>query len=601
MSNDIDRINLNDVNNLYHLFCTRVRHSPDKVAYQYCEPNETEWKAITWSEMADHVARWQTALKTEELNPGDRVALMVNNSPDWVMFEQAALGLGLIVIPMYTNDRAENVGYMIDDADIKLLFIETDRQWQEIKSICADRTTLKRIIIKQKTAEQSERLRYVNDWLPDETMRYPLAELSVHKSSLATIVYTSGTTGKPKGVMLSHQNILWNADSALDTATVYSTDTFLSFLPLSHMFERTVGHYLAIFCGGTVNYARSIEKLAEDLLSAKPTVLVTVPRIFERVYNKIQAQLKEKPAVARFLFKSTVATGWRRFLWQQGRASWHPSLLFWPILFLLVGKKVMTKLGGNMRLAVSGGAPLSAEIAKTFIGLGLPISQGYGLTESSPIISANKLDDNYPDSVGTPLRDVSIKLGDNDELLVRSPGVMLGYWNNEEATKKAINEDGWLHTGDIAKIENEHIYITGRIKEILVLSTGEKVPPADIEMAIINDPLFEQIIVLGEQKPYLTALVVFNLNEWKKMAIDLNIDSNPDSKDVNTEAVNNRVTERIKHQIQNFPGYAKIYKTYNVLDPWTVENGLLTPTLKLKRNEINAYYQDAIAGLYEGH
>jgi len=259
----------------------------------------------------------------------------------------------------------------------------------------------------------------------------------------------------------------------------------------------------------------------------------------------------------------------------------------------------MAKLGGKMRLAVSGGAPLSAEIAKTFIGLGLTISQGYGLTESSPIISTNKLDDNYPDSIGTPLRDVSIKLGENDELLVRSPGIMLGYWNNDEFTRNTIDADGWLHTGDKAKLENGHIYITGRIKEILVLSNGEKVPPADLEMAIANDPLIDQVMVLGEQKPYLAAIIVFNPEEWTKLANELG--TSPDSSQVNDENVINAVMLRLKAQMKNFPGYAKIYKTHNTLDPWTVENGLITPTLKLKRKEITKCYQDVIDSLYEGH
>ncbi len=599
MSKEISRINISEIDNLYHLFCTRVRHNPDKIAYQYCEGDSPERKSLSWSEMANHVAIWQDAFKSEQLNPGDRVALMVNNCPQWVMFEQAAMGLGLIVVPMYTNDRAENVAYMIDDAQIQLLFIESNEQWQELKGAFVDRETLKRVIIKEKPTETSTLLKHTSEWLPDGSMRYPLAELSVHKSSLATIVYTSGTTGKPKGVMLSHLNILWNADSALDHVEVYESDTFLSFLPLSHMFERTVGHYLPILSNSTIYYARSIELLAEDLLSTHPTILVTVPRIFERVYNKIQAQLKTKSPIARFLFNSAVSTGWRRFLWQQGRSAWHPSILARPILYFLVGRKIMAKLGGNMRVAVSGGAPLATDIAKTFIGLGLPITQGYGLTESSPIISANKLDDNYPDSVGSPLRDVNIKLGDNDELLIRSPGVMLGYWNNEQATKDAINEDGWLHTGDIAKIEHNHIYITGRIKEILVLSNGEKVPPADIEMAISNDPLFDQIMVLGEQKPYLAAIIVLNPDEWTKLAIELNI--SPDRSQLNDTNVINVITERIKAQMHDFPGYAKIYKIYNTLDAWTVENGLITPTLKLKRNEIMNVYQDTIDNLYEGH
>jgi long-chain acyl-CoA synthetase len=259
----------------------------------------------------------------------------------------------------------------------------------------------------------------------------------------------------------------------------------------------------------------------------------------------------------------------------------------------------MAKLGGKMRLSVSGGAPLGADVARTFIGLGLTISQGYGMTELSPVVSTNKLDDNDPVSVGQPLRDVNIKLSDNDELCVRSPGIMLGYWNNEQATKEIIDDDGWLHTGDKAKIVDDHIYITGRIKEILVLSTGEKVPPADIELAIAQDPLFEQTIVIGEQKPFLAAIVVFNEDEWKKLTRYLNIEASNDS--LNSERIIKYTLDRIQKQLHDFPGYANIYKITITLEPWTVENNMLTPTLKLKRDEIMQYFNTAIVEMYKGH
>jgi long-chain acyl-CoA synthetase len=524
---------------------------------------------------------------------------MVNNCPEWFMFEQAALGLGLVVVPLYTNDRADNVCYVIEDAGIKLLFIQGDEQWIQLKDGCDNQDTLQRIISKDILSIHDKAVTHIHSWLPDEARRFPLAELNVHKSSLATIVYTSGTTGKPKGVMLSHHNILWNADSGTHSVEVYSDDNFLSFLPLSHMFERTVGYYLPIICGSMISYARSIEKLAEDLVSIKPTVLITVPRIFERVFNKINAQLEQKSPVARYLFKATVNVGWRRFLLQQKKASWHPALLFWPLLNLLVARKIMAKLGGNMRLAVSGGAPLGADVARTFIGLGLTISQGYGMTELSPVVSTNKLDDNEPTSVGQPLRDVDVKLGEKDELCVRSPGIMLGYWNNEKATKEIIDDDGWLHTGDKAKIIDEHIYITGRIKEILVLSNGEKVPPADIEMAIAQDPLFEQSMVIGEQKPFLAAIVVLNEDEWLKLARKLNIEANEDS--LNSDRVKKLVIERVNKQLHDFPGYANIYQVYVTLEAWTVDNNMLTPTLKLKRNQISQQYDQKINAMYEGH
>ena len=596
----IDRIPLAETNNLFDLFCHRARKTPDKLAYRYFDKHQDTWLEITWSQMADHVAIWQAALKNEDLSPGDRVALIASNCPRWVMFEQAAIGLGLVVIPLYTNDRTDNICYIIDDAQVKVLLVDTKDQWNTCREGLHHRPSLQRIVTLEKCDESMDaRLVHIDKWLPDATQRYPLRELSAHKSTLATIVYTSGTTGKPKGVMLSHENILWNADSALDSVAVYDSDEFLSFLPLSHMFERTVGHYLPIMAGSVVSYARSIEQLAEDLLYIKPTVLITVPRIFERVYNKIATQLEAKSPLARLLFRSAVELGWQQFLFQQGKKAWHPKLIFLPLLRLLVSRKIMNKLGGRMRIAVSGGAPLSMEIAKTFIGLGLTISQGYGLTEASPIISTNKLDRNDPSTVGEPLRDIEIRLGEADELLIRSPGVMLGYWNNEAATKEILEADGWLHTGDKAKIVDNHITITGRIKEIIVLSNGEKVPPADLEMAICKDPLIDQIMVIGEQKSFLSAIIVLNSDEWQKLAKNLNLPADEDS--LNSLQVKQAVLDRIKTHINDFPGYANIYRVYNTLQPWNVDNGLITPTLKLKRNVIQDHFRDAIHDLYEGH
>lgn len=600
MTGKIDRINLTEAGNLFELFCVRVRKTPDKLAYRYFDKQQSDWQALTWSQMADCVALWQAALRSESLNPGDRVALMVSNCPSWVMFELAAIGLGLVVVPLYTNDRSENVSYIVDDAQIKVLFIETSEQWNDLKDSLKERQNLSKIICMETVNTSSDpRLIQLNGWLPDPNQRYPLSELSTHKSTLATIVYTSGTTGRPKGVMLSHENILWNAYNALDSVAVFDDDEFLSFLPLSHMFERTVGHYLPIMSGAIINYARSIEQLAEDLLQIKPTVLITVPRIFERVYNKIQTQLGEKSAIARFLFNSAVNVGWHSFLVKQRQKSWHPKLLFLPVLKFLVSRKILAKLGGRMRVAISGGAPLSIEVARTFIGLGLTISQGYGLTESSPIISTNKLDNNDPGSVGEPITGMEVKLGENDELLVRSPSVMLGYWQQDDVTRQVIDADGWLHTGDKAKIENKHIYITGRIKEILVLSNGEKVPPADVEMAITKDPLFDQLLVIGEQKPYLSAIAVLNQDEWKRLAAKLKLSESAD--DINSKKASSAILKRMNEQIKDFPGYANIYQVFNTFEPWTVENGLITPTLKLKRNVILDKYADAIEQLYKGH
>ena len=400
--------------------------------------------------------------------------------------------------------------------------------------------------------------------------------------------------------MLSHRNILANADSGLEYVPMYREDVLLSFLPLSHTFERTVGYYAPMMAGATVAFARSIPQLAEDLLTIRPTVLISVPRIYERVYNKIMAGLAEKPPFATRLFNLAVDTGWRRFLRRQGRGGWHPTFLLWPLLDKLVAGKIMARLGGRMRLAAAGGAPLPPAIAKVFIGLGLNLLQGYGLTETSPIIACNTAEDNDPASVGIPLRDVEVRIGENDELLTRGPCVMLGYWENPEATRELIDAEGWLHTGDKARIERNHIYITGRLKEIIVLANGEKVPPADMEMAIALDPLFEQVMVLGDSRPYLSAIIVLNAEQWKALANTLALDP-ADAAALKSEVLEQAVLERLAGRLGEFPGYAQVRRAACTLEPWSVDNGLITPTMKLKRDRIMARYADEIAAMYAGH
>jgi long-chain acyl-CoA synthetase len=393
--------------------------------------------------------------------------------------------------------------------------------------------------------------------------------------------------------MLSHHNILFDAFKGIESINVFREDLFLSFLPLSHMLERTAGLYIPMMSGAGVAFARSVQDLADDLLTIQPTILISVPRIYERVYGKITAQLAHKSEFARGMFHKAVELGWHRF---QNPGN---TYLLWPLMKRLVANKIMARLGGRLRIAICGGAPLSQEVAKLFVGLGLNLLQGYGLTETSPVISVNKIDNNDPASVGEPLDEVEVKIGANDELLTRSPNVMLGYWNNTQATKEMIDEDGWLHTGDKARIENNHIYITGRLKEIIVLSNGKKVPPADMEMAIAMDNLFEQVMVIGEGCPFLCAIVVLNKTLWLEFAESINVEAEEHS--LHNPAVIKAIQERIDKLIYEFPGYAKIRRLALTLEPWTVENDLITPTLKLKRYKIEAHFAKRIEHLYEGH
>lgn len=589
-----------EADTLAGLFFERVQRTPDRLAYRHYDEGSESWQDISWGEAGVQVARWQAALAGEDLQPGDRVAIMMANCPQWVMCDQATLASGLVVVPLYTQDRAENVAYILQNAGAKILVIGGQEHWDSLQAVHDQLGFLNRIVslVPINTAGHPEpRLKTLGEWLPDQA---ELVRVSWDKNALASIVYTSGTTGRPKGVMLSHHNILWNAHRSLEMVKRGPDELFLSFLPLSHTLERTAGYYLPMMLGAAVAYNRSIPQLAEDLVTVRPTVLISVPRIFERVCNKIQAGLEEKSPIARGLFKLAVDAGWQHFEYQQGRCGWSVKLLLWPLLKKIVASKVMEKLGGRLQLAVVGGAPLPNNVSRLFIGLGLPMIQGYGLTETSPVIAVNQVEKNDPASVGRLLEDVEARIGDKDELQVRSPGVMLGYWANEKATNDMIDSDGWLHTGDKARIDNGYVYITGRIKEIIVLGNGEKVPPADMEMAICMDVLFEQAMVVGDNRPFLSALVVFNPEQWELMARGLDLDANAPGTCASPQ-VRAMVLERITQQISAFPGYAKIRQVRCQLDPWSIENGLITPTLKLKRNEACSRFSDEIESMYSKH
>ncbi len=599
MAANLDAITPEQAGTLHGLFLERVRHTPDKEAYRHFDIQRNAWVSFTWREMQAEVARWQAALAKEGLQKGERVAVMLRNCPQWVMYDQAAMSLGLVTVPLYTVDRAENIAYIVNDAQCKVLLFETAEQWQELNAVKAMMPSVQRFISLDAVRSDEPRLASAAQLLPPEaTLQAPLP---CTMDELASIIYTSGTTGRPKGVMLSHRNILSNAHAALGTFVMYGSDLLLSFLPLSHTFERTCGYYLQVMTGATVAYARSIPLLSEDLLTIRPTILVSVPRIYERIHAAISAKLEEGPALRKQLFHFAENVGWARFEHAQGRGPWKLSFLLWPLLDKLVAQKLLARLGGRLRTAVTGGAALDAEISRMFVGLGLPVVQGYGLTETSPIVTGNHLDNNFPDSVGQPLRGVQVKLGAQNALLVKGPNVMMGYWNNPQATAAMIDADGWLNTGDIARISDTgHIYITGRLKEIIVLANGEKLPPADMEAAILHDPLIDQVLIYGEGKPYLVALAVLNPVVWPDIAAKVGVRHDlPESlTDTNVEA---KVLRRIARNIRAFPGYAKVHRVLLLTEPWTIDNGLLTPKLSMKRDKIVARFAREIDAMYEGH
>ena len=419
------RIRYEDAKTLDGLFRERAKRSADRAAYVDFNANTGRWRPRTWAEMYAAIGRWQAGFAQEGLNPGDRVALMQRNSPEWVMFDQAAYGEGLVTVPLYTVDRPDNVAYILADCGARLVMFDTQEQWEQFRVLKIDLPGVERILVLNPSGASfgDPRVKSVAEWLPETGANRHVTD---DAKRLASIIYTSGTTGRPKGVMLSHDNLLANCRDALTRSDISEDDEFLSFLPLSHVFERNVGYYMGVMVGFKTTYARSIPLLGEDLQSVRPTVFHAVPRIYERVWAAVKAKLDEAPEGKRKLFHRTVDIGYARFEHAQGRGPWKASFLLWPILKKLVADKVLAKLGGRLRSAGAGGAALAPDIARVFIGLGLPLIQGYGMTESSPVITTNTLEDNVPGSVGKVIPNVEIRIAENGELLARGPNVMMG-------------------------------------------------------------------------------------------------------------------------------------------------------------------------------
>jgi long-chain acyl-CoA synthetase len=590
-----DSIPCDTARTLHGLLARRVELTPDRTAYRQFEGQG--WRDYRWQEVADRVARWRAGLAGEGLRPGERVAMSLPNSVDWVCFDQAALGLGLVTVPLYTTDSPGNLAHILEDSGARLLLLDSDERWTPLAALRHRFPELQRVLCRQVAAATGDpAVCPVDDWLPSAGMPRCLTD---DPDALATLIYTSGTTGPTKGVMLSHRNILWNAEAVMQRIPALPTDVFLSFLPLAHAFERTVGYYLPMMAGSCVTYARSVEQLREDLLVVRPTVLLSVPRVYDKIYLAIQAKLGEG-GLKRRLFDKTVALGWQRFAAASGRgpAPRLPDRLLWPLVRHLAAEPVLSRLGGRLRVAVSGGAPLSATVARFFVGLGLPLTEGYGLTEAAPVVTNIAPEAFLPGCVGLPLPGVETRIGPQDELLVRAPSIMQGYWGQPDATAKVIDAGGWLHTGDVVAERGGHIAIRGRLKEILVTSTGEKVPPADMEMALTMDPLFEQTMVVGEARPHLAALLVLAPEPWRRLASGLGLDPADPRALADPRAVEVSLA-RVADRLRAFPGYAQIRAVHLSLAPWTVENGLVTPTMKLKRPELETRFATVIDALYE--
>ena len=592
-----------DAGTLADLFNARVALTPDRVAYRQHDAQSQSWVDWTWGAVAAEVARWRRALAGEQFPAGSRIATIMPSGVSYVCVDQAALSLGLVIVPLHPTDNPGNVGFILRDSEISALVIDNPDYWTELAPEVAELACLKRIVITSDAAAgrpllaTDPRATRAGPWL--DAAR-PLEALgpAVSPETLAAIVYTSGTTGRPKGVMLSHRNVVSNVLSVLKRVRPSADDVFLSFLPLSHTFERTAGYYLPIAAGSTVAYARSIPQLGDDMQTIRPTVLVAVPRIYERAYAAIRSALAKKGALARTLFDWTERLGWRRFLASQDAAPPSPLVLaLMPILDRAVAANVRAEFGGRLSRAIAGGAPMPSAVSRCFLAMGIDVLQGYGMTETSPIVSVNSPTRNDPATVGEPIEGVEVRIGAGDEILVRGPNVMMGYWRREAETARALEPDGWLHTGDKGSLRDGRITIRGRIKDIIVTSTGEKISPTDLEQAIVADPFFDQVMVIGEQRPFIAALAVLNRSAAEQAAKELGI-AGELGEAMQSEPLRALALAKIGRAVAQFPKYATPRKVWLTVEPWTVGGALITPTLKPKRLAIERAFAAEIERLY---
>jgi long-chain acyl-CoA synthetase len=593
-----DAADLASVRTLPQLLERRLRATPSGEAYRAFDAAAGDWRSLTWREFGQEVRRRRLALTAEGFAKGDRVAILAPSGIEHVALDQAVLAQGLVPVPMHALDNSESIVYILQDSAAVALIVDSVERWRAIAAAGDIGTSLKRVIsiAAAPGATGDGRLVALDAWLSAANggQSEPLAP-PIDPNDLAALVYTSGTTGRPKGVMLSHANILANIKATAERLHAESADVFLSFLPLSHTLERTCGYYFPIAAGSAVAFSRSVKLLADDFKATRPTVVVSVPRIYERFYAAIMERRAALKPPQRALFDLALAVGLRRYEARRcGKAPSAADRALWPALDRLVAAPVRAQFGGRLRIAFTGGAPIGQAVIRLFLALGLDILQGYGMTELSPVVSVNAPDDNDERSVGRPLPGVEVKLGENQELLVRGPNAMVGYWNRPEDTRRVKEPDGWLHTGDQARIEDGRIYITGRIKEIIVTSTGEKVSPGDLETAILADTLFANAMVLGENRPYLAVVAALDPEIWAREKRALADDAKPGAKKAQADFL----LQRIRQAVKTFPAYATPRAVAWTTEPWTVESTLVTPTLKNKRLNIEARFADEIEGLY---
>ncbi len=561
------------------------------------------WTDHSWTEISDAAGKLRAGLPSLGVRPGDRVAILSENCPEWIVADQAVLGLGAIVVPLYTTSGAEETAHVINDSGAKVIAAKGPEMIKKILGLGTSIPGLTAIIAMHQGAEPAPAANGTPAivTLASVSGDAPAAIVEGSSDDLATIIYTSGTTGTPKGVMLSHGNILSNCEDSLAALTLNHTDMTLSHLPIAHSFERTAGYYTVAMAGGTIAFAESLGQIAANLIEVEPTVVLTVPRLLEVIHSRVMRTVETSSPMRQRLFKLALAAGEQAADYRHRGKPVPPMLALSMALFRrLVFARVRAIFGSRMRYLISGGAPLPTEINRFLSAAEIPIVEGYGLTEAAPVVACNLHNGKTRiGSVGLPLAHIQVETAADGELLLRGPNIMKGYYKLEADTKEAIDEQGWLHTGDIAKIDVEgYISITDRKKEIIVLSGGKNVSPAYVESKLVGDKFISQACVVGDRRKHLAALIVPDYENLAEFLANNNLDPKNADALAKSPELKALLQGRIRAINKQLSDVETIVGFTIVPQPFTQERGELTPSLKVRRKVVQAHFKDQIDSMF---
>lgn len=563
------------------------------------------WHDHSWAGIADAAARLRAGLQKIGIRPGDRVGILSENSPQWVIVDQAVLGLGGVVVPLYTTSGPEETRHVISDSGAKVVAANGAEHVKKLCALAPSLPELRTILAMHSGAAPQS----AHDGAPAVTTMAAVSEsnpagiVEGSREDTATLIYTSGTTGPSKGVILTHGNLLANCADSQKALTLNETDMTLSFLPVAHSFERTAGYYTVMMAGGTIAYAEGLASIASNLLEIQPTIVLTVPRLLEVIYGRVMATVKSGSPLRQRLFGAAMATGASAAQYRHRREALPPHLAIAMAVFRpLVFHKIRGLFGSRLRVLISGGAPLPKDIFRFLAAAEVPLVEGYGLTEASPVVSVNPIGGKIKiGTVGPPLEHVEARTAADGELLLRGPSIMKGYFNRDAETREAIDGEGWLHTGDIASIDADgYIAITDRKKEIIVLSGGKNISPANLETRLAADPHIAQACVIGDRRKHLAALLVPNLDNLRDYLAQNGLQEKAEDEVVQSPVLRQLFQAKLREFNKPLSDVEAISSFTLVANPFSQENGELTPTLKLRRKVVQEHYRDAIEAMYRG-